>query len=191
VDVLWGLMKSPDLNFVISQRVKYNLILLIILGVATSLLDVTLLRFAHYFVHGSETGREIYSARKAYTLISETLPEDVIVQYNPSIVVNRPVGLYGMRQSAISDRTAYGVSMDRYNAKVLAVSEIFNMENLQNWQTLDALCDKHSINVIVVIKSDPLWKSLGLLEKQRASLYADNYNAVFFCGAKTSSQKNP
>jgi len=36
--------------------------------------------------------------------------------------------------------------------------------------------------VIVIVESDPLWKSLDLLERQRASLYADDHYAAFTCG---------
>ncbi len=191
VDILEGFIKSPHPRLTLSQRTKYNLVLLAALGLSTSVLDVTLLRFAYYFSFGSEAGRQIYSARQAYTVINETLPEDVIVQYNPSGVINRPSGLYGMRQSAISDRTAYGVPREEYSSKVTAVSEIFKMDKAKNWDSLDALCNEHFINVIVITDSDPLWRSLSLLEKQRAALYADNYTAVFFCGSNASSLPTP
>ncbi len=184
VDVLDAFFASPFPRFAFSQRTKYNLILLAALGVSTSILDVTLLRFAYYFVFGSEAGHQFYSARLAYSTINEVLPKDAVVQYNPSEVVNHPVGLYGMRQSAISDRTAYGVPSDLYSAKVAEVSMIFNMENVQNWDSLDILCDEHFIDVIVIVNGDPLWKSLNLLEKQRVALYRDDYNSVFFCGSR-------
>jgi hypothetical protein len=186
VDVLEGFINSPHHHFVLSRKIKYNLFLLAALGLSTTILDITLLRFAYYLSFGSEAGRQIYAARQAYTIINKTLPFDAIVQYNPAGVLNRPVGLYGMRQSAISDRSAYGVPLDEYSAKVAAVSKIFNLESQQSWSPLDALCDEHSINVIVIVDSDLLWKSLDLLEQQRAALYADDYNAVFLCGSRAT-----
>jgi hypothetical protein len=191
VDVLEGFIKSPRSRFVLSQRTKYNLVLLAVLGVSTTILDVTLLRFAYYFSFGTEAGRQIYSARQAYTVINQMLPKNVIVQYNPSGAINRPSGLYGMRQSAISDRTVYGVPFNEYHVKVAAVSEIFNVKNVQSWSLLDTLCDKYFINVIMIVDSDPLWNSLSLLEKQRAALYKDDYNAVFFCGSESASPLTP
>jgi hypothetical protein len=182
VDVLSQFANSSQKLPSLSSRTKYNLIVLAVIGIATTILDVTLLRFGYNFAFGPEVGYRIFSARQAYTVINQTLPEDVIVQYNPAGAVNRPSGLYGMRQSAISDRTAYGVSLDQYNAKVAAVSEIFKLKNVQNWDPLDALCKEHSIDVIVVVESDPLWESLDLLEKQRIPLYADGYYAAFACG---------
>jgi hypothetical protein len=184
VDVLDGFFNSR--RFFLSQRTKYNLILLVTLGVSTSVLDATLLRFAYFFVFGSEGGRQIYSARQAYDLINETLPKDIIVQYNPMIAVNHPSGLYGMRQSAISDRTAYGVPPVEYDAMVKGVSKIFTMVKVQNWAPIESICKEYAIDVIVVTNTDPLWESLDLLEEERLALYQDDYNAVFFCrGAET------
>ena len=182
VDVLSQFTNSSQKLRIRSSRTKYNLVVLAVIGIATTILDVTLLRFGYNFAFGQEVGYRIFSARQAYTVINQTLPEDVIVQYNPAGAVNRPSGLYGMRQSAISDRTAYGVPLDQYNAKVAAVSEIFKLKNVQSWDSLDALCKEHFIDVIVIVESDPLWKSLDLLERQRASLYADDYYAAFTCG---------
>lgn len=182
VDVLEGLIKPAHFRFVFSQKIKYNLVLLAILGASTSLLDMALLRFAYYFSFGSEAGRQIYSARQAYATINQLLPEDVIVQYNPSGILNRPIGLYGMRQSAISDRTAYGVPSDIYLAKVAEVSKIFNVEKAQSWETLDVLCNDQFIDLIVISESDVLWKSLELLERQRDVIYKNRYYAVFTCG---------
>lgn len=190
VDILENLLTSQP-RFILTQRTKYNLLVLAVLGVSTSLLDVALLRSAYYFSFGSDAGCKIYSARQAYTLINQTFPVDIIVQYNPTGTVNRPVGLYGMRQSAISDRTAYGVPLDDYNAKVAMVSELFKMNNVQSWRKLDTLCKEHSIGVIVIVQSDPLWNSLTLLEAQRNALYVDDYHAVFTCGIYSDFLQSP
>jgi len=189
VDVISHISKSSQKLPIMSSGTKYNLVILAAIGFATTMLDVTLLRFGYNFAFGSEVGYHIFSARQAYTVINQSLPEDAIVQYNPTGAINRPSGLYGMRQSAISDRTAYGIPQDEYSAKVTAVSEIFNLKELQNWNSLDALCREHSIDVIVVAESDPLWESLDSLEDQRASLYADTYTAVYYCGYNAASHK--
>lgn len=190
VDILENLFTSRP-RFILAQRTKYNLLLLAALGISTSLLDVALLRSAYYFSFGSEAGRRIYSARQVYTLINQSFPTDIIVQYNPSAIINRPAGLYGMRQSAISDRTAYGVPLNDYYDKVAAVGKLFNMQDVQNWGPLDALCNAHSIDVIVIMSDDPLWESLFLLERQRSALYADDYYAAFVCGKNTTALPAP
>jgi hypothetical protein len=191
VDVLSQFTRLPQKLPTLSPITKYNLVVLAALGIATTVLDIALLRFGYNFAFGSEMGYQIFSARRAYTAINQTLPEDVIVQYNPMVAINRPSGLYGMRQSAISDRTAYGVPVDEYYSKVAAVSKIFMQKNIQNWDSLDALCKEHSIDVIVVVDSDPLWKSLDLLKKQRTAIYIDDYNAVFACGNYSASSPTP
>jgi hypothetical protein len=181
-DVLGELFGISNKKQLLSPTTKYNLIVLATLGIATTVMDITLLRFGYYFRFGPEIGRQIYSARQAYTTIDRTLPQDIIVQYNPTGSINRPSGLYGMRQSAISDRTAYGVPLYEYYSKVNFISEIFNQSNLQNWDTIDSLCKKYFIDVIVVTDGDTLWKSLELLKNQRNAIYMDEYNAVFACG---------
>ena len=191
VDVLSQFTTSSQKLPTLSSRTKYSLVALAAIGIATSLLDITLLRFGYKIAFGPEVGYHIFSARQTYTVINQTLPEDIIVQYNPIGSVNRPSGLYGMHQSAISDRTAYGVPLDEYSAKVAAVSEIFKMKKNQSWDSLDALCKEHSIDVIVIVESDPLWESLDLLERQRTSLYADDYYAAFTCGNYSASPRTP
>jgi hypothetical protein len=181
VDVLSQFSMSSQKLPPLSPVTKYNLVVLAAIGITTTILDVTLLRFGYNFAYGSEGGHQIFSARQAYTVINQTLPKDVIVQYNPSGATNRPSGLYGMRQSAISDRTNYGVPLDQYFAKVEAVSKIFEMKNVQNWEPLYALCNENSIDVIVIMESDPLWQSLDLLGSQRNFIYKDDHYAVFSC----------
>ena len=182
VDVLCQFTRSSQKLPALSSATRNNLVALVALGFATTILDIALLRFGYNFAFGPEVGYRIFSARQTYEVINRTLPEDVIVQYNPAGTINRPSGLYGMRQSAISDRTAYGVPLDEYYNRVEAVSEIFTQKNVQNWDLLDSLCKEHSIDVIVIVEDDPLWASLDLLERLRTSLYKDDHNAAFTCG---------
>lgn len=181
-DVLDQLFLSPQRSFRFSPASKYNLILLIALGVCSTALDLFSLRFFYPLTYGSEAGRAIYSAREAYSVINQTLPQNSIVQYNPTDIINRPSGLYGMRQSVISDRTSYGVPLDEYNAKVAEVAKLFNLTDIKNWDEPDALCKANDISAIVLTKRDHVWDSLDELSKQRAPLYLDDYYAVFTCG---------
>lgn len=136
-------------------------------------------------------GARIYSARLAYKYIDTSLPTNLIIQNNPSGFLDRPIGLYGMRQSAISDRTAYGIPQEIYLSKVEEVSQIFKMENLQDWHPVDELCNKHFIDILIITTTDNLWDELTLLNKQRSSLYKDDYYAVFACGNYHASLPMP
>ncbi|MFN8398713.1 MAG: hypothetical protein U0X74_01765 [Anaerolineales bacterium] len=187
VDViqLWPL-KSPE-KFALSLRMKITLSLLALLGIVTTLMDVGLLRFGYYLVFGHEMGERTYSARKAYTTISHTLPESIVFQYNPASIINRPAGLYGMRQSAISDRTAFGISLDTFLERTQEVGEIFDIKDQSDWKILDKLCVENFIDILVIEDQDPLWSSIRVLKLHRTPIYQDDYFAVFACGAKTST----
>jgi hypothetical protein len=187
VDILVEFSNTTSPRFVLSQRTRVNLLLLLLFGFVTTVMDVVLLRGAYYFAYGPEIGGEIYSARQAYAAVNQTLPLDAIVQYNPASIVNKPSGLYGMRQSAISDRSAYGVPQDVYLAKVSEVRKIFDLQNVQDWHPIDELCKLHYIDVLVVVDNDKLWTSLPALKAERSPVYMDNHFAVFTCGNYAAS----
>lgn len=178
VDILRRFNERPGY----SPRTKFNLTALVVFGIITTLMDVTLLRSTYYLAFGHEVGEQIFSARRAYTVINQTLPEDIVVQYNPASTINRPSGLYGMRQSAISDRTAYGLPQDVYLEKVSAIRKIFEIQNALDWQSIDALCDENFIDTLVIVNDDVLWSSLDVLKEKRVPLYMDKNYAVFTCG---------
>ncbi|MBE7535044.1 MAG: hypothetical protein HS124_04850 [Anaerolineales bacterium] len=181
-DALDQLFLSPRKSFRFSPASKYWLLVLIALGVCSTALDLFSLRFFYQLTYGSEAGRVIYSAREAYSVINQTLPQNSIVQYNPADIINRPSGLYGMRQSVISDRTSYGVPLDEYNAKVAEVANLFNLTDVRNWDEPDALCKVNDINAIVLTERDRLWDSVEVLKNNRTPIYLDEHYAVFTCG---------
>ncbi|MEP7134902.1 MAG: hypothetical protein ABI904_08215 [Chloroflexota bacterium] len=182
VDVLTQFLQSSQVRARISPRIKFYLTLLVVLGIVTTLLDLYLLRSFYYVTFGDEAGAQTYSARMAYQAVNQSLPEDAIIQYNPVKFIDRPSGLYGMHQSAISDRTAYGIPRNVYDAKVVAIRVIFDMENVSGWQAIDSLCQQNFIDALVLTSDDKLWQSLNVLEPERHSLYIDENYAVFTCG---------
>ncbi|MFN8412655.1 MAG: hypothetical protein U0Z26_09735 [Anaerolineales bacterium] len=184
VDILPELAKFGSRRFSLSASMKYNLVLLVALGVSTTVLDAVLLRFGYYLTYGENAGHRIYSSRMAYSTINNTLPQDVIIQNNPIPGVDRPIGLYGMRQSVISARTAYGIPMGIYNNMVATVGAIFSMKDVQNWEKIDLLCKSNFIDELVISDEDALWASVPLLLQQRTPVYADDYYAVFSCSNK-------
>lgn len=184
--LIWGVDVLASFKTNVPKRTQANLIFLAIFGVLSTLLNVGLLRFEPILA-GSEFGARNLSARKAYTIILQTLPADIVVQYNPSSYVNRPAGLYGMRQSAISDRTAYGISTEIFLERVAAVGIIFSMDVISNWQPVDDLCEQNFIDVLVIENTDPLWKSIDILKADRQPHYLDDTFAVFSCGSFAAS----
>lgn len=124
-------------------------------------------------------GSRTYDARLAYQFVNQ-LPATTVAQNNPDVVLDRPSGLYGTIQFAISDRTAYGVPPDEYKDKKNGISEIFNKDD--TWLTIDGTCKTYFINTLVVNDLDPLWKLLPDLEKVRNPLYQNNHYSVLHCG---------
>lgn len=187
--LIWGvdILKEFNARPGYPPRTKFNLVILVVFGIVTTLMDITLLRSGYYLVFGRDAGDQIYSARQAYTVVNQILPEDAVVQYNPASYINRPSGLYGMRQSAISDRSAYGIPQNVYLAKVSAIRKIFDMQNISNWQSIDYLCKEHFIDALVIADNDKLWSSLNTLKEKRIPLYMDKNFAVFTCGSYAAS----
>lgn len=185
--LIWGVDVLASFKSDLPKRTQVNLVFLVVFGVLSTLLNLGLLRLEPVLA-GSEFGARVFSARKAYTTILQTLPENIVVQYNPTSYVNRPAGLYGMRQSAISDRTAYGISTEFFLERVAAVGEIFTLRDISDWQPVDDLCEKYFVDVLVIEDTDPLWKSLDILKSGRESHYLDDTFAVFSCGNFAASQ---
>lgn len=185
--LIWGVDVLSSIKPDLPKRTQVNLIFLAVFGLLSTLLNLGLLRLEPVLA-GSEFGARVFSARKAYTTILQTLPENIVVQYNPNSYVNRPAGLYGMRQSAISDRTAYGISTEIYLERVAAVGEIFTLRDIFDWQPVDDLCEQYFIDVLVIEDTDPLWEALDVLTTDREPHYLDDTFAVFSCGNFAASQ---
>ncbi|MCJ7432444.1 MAG: hypothetical protein MUO77_03055, partial [Anaerolineales bacterium] len=155
---------------------------LIVIGILTSTLDAIFLRVFWPAWAGTEFGQQTYSARLAYNYLRDNVPADVITQNNPLTALDRPSGLYGMHQMAISDRTAYGVSSDVFHKSVNEIGVLFTNNNVTDWQLVDHICQGHSIDVLIISDTDPVWSSLTALKKQRPALYENAHYALYPCG---------
>ena len=63
VDVLSQFATTPHTIPTLSSVTKYNLVVLAAIGIATTILDVTLLRFGYNFAFGPEIGYQIFSCK--------------------------------------------------------------------------------------------------------------------------------
>jgi hypothetical protein len=177
-----------------NAKTRRNVTTLAIIGIITTVFDLGMLRafsmlvdadiagFPNRLSPDTQLGSRTYAARAAYDFIRDNTPPELVVQHNPLTRVDRPAGLYGSRQMAISDHAAYGVSEQDFEARMNSVGNIFEMANAVNWKTVDQLCDAYAINILVIKDIDPLWLSLPALAPLRAPLYQNDYYAVFECG---------
>lgn len=185
VDVLEKLVftSKPVSSFTGESGKNRNLLLVFLsIGILTSVMDSVLLRTAWPVMTGVEVTRKYYSARLTYDYLRENIPANVITQNNPLNYIDRPSGLYGTHQMVIADRTSYGVPLDVFNKLVDEVSPIFINRNVNNWQFIDRVCRKHSIEILILENSDPIWESFAILRGQRLALYENAHYALFACG---------
>ncbi|HEX8992767.1 MAG TPA: hypothetical protein VF784_13900 [Anaerolineales bacterium] len=125
-------------------------------------------------------GSRTYDARLAYEFV-DRLPSNAVAQADPQVVLDRPSGMYGTVQMAISDRTSYGVPGAEYHRLVSGISPIFQTES--EWASIDATCKQYSINVLIFNDVDPIWNRLPTLETERRPIYQNERYAVFTCGS--------
>jgi hypothetical protein len=177
-----------------STRLNEFLAILLIVGMMTTALEAASTRFWAVWVDTGMTGvpnelspdtnlgKRTYDARLAYEYIRDHTPQNIIIQNNPIVHIDRPSGLYGTRQMVIADRTAYGVPAEIFKQMSTAIGGIFELENVQNWAPIDTACRQYSIQALVINDTDPVWSSLSKLSKQRTPLYVNQHYAVISCG---------
>jgi hypothetical protein len=189
-------LKELDLDSLKAKTAKL-LTFLWLIGLLTSVVDATLLRFFPLLVDANVTGfpnrlspdtrlgERTRDGRLAYEFINDELPADIVIQQNPLSKIDRidrPSGLYGNRQFAISFNAAYNVPLSVLDMRSTAISKIFALAHENSWDKIDQLCRDYFIDVLVVNDQDPLWKGLSFLYQQRAALYENRYYAVISCG---------
>jgi hypothetical protein len=183
----------------ILQKIKIRKLAtsLLLIGFWTTIMDVTSLRFWPVLVDmniagfpntlspDTRLGERTFDGRLAYEFINDKLPVDIVIQQNPLSKIDRidrPSGLYGNRQFAISFNAPFNVPLPVLKMRSNQISKMFILEHQSSWDTVDLLCQKYFIDVLVVSDQDPLWESLPLLYQQRSALYKNRYYAILPCG---------
>lgn len=165
--------------------------LFLIIGLLTTLTDVIMLRVTPILVDSGSValpnsfspdtnfGNRTFAARDFYEYLNDHLPDNTVIQINPTDSVDRAIGLYSNQQSAVSVHTAFGIPEQELNDRISRISAMFA---LTNWFSIDEYCNKYFVDIMIVNDLDPLWKKLDILETQRAPVYKNQYYAAFQCG---------
>jgi hypothetical protein len=176
-----------------------TLLFMLILGAMASIYQAGLLR-SYTFLHSddpsaqgfarlpsSDTAGTIYGIRKAYEEIDKTLPQEAIVQYNPLTHSYYPFLLYSNRQP-VSAAPGCGVS---FGGKIydciqiqFKLTYVFNNPRWEGAKSLDAVCDKYSINDLMVTDQDPVWQHSDTWVWKRKPRIANQFVRVFSCGSR-------
>jgi hypothetical protein len=182
VDILEGMVFSVPAKNIEAMKTRKLLLTLVSIGILTTIMDAVILRSAWPVLMGKDDGRRSYSAHLAYDYLRNNISADVITQNNPLDVMDRPSGLYGIHQMVVSDRTAYGVSMDAFRELKAEIGILFTNRHVTDWQLTDRICREHLIDVLIIKDTDPIWDSLSILKSQRPALYENEHYAIFSCG---------
>jgi hypothetical protein len=150
------------------------------------LVDLNVAGFPNDLSPDTNLGKRTYYGKLAYEFIDQRIGHEIVIQNNPYSVQDRPSGLYSTAQMAISDRTDYGIPSSIFLSMQNNIGAIFE-QNYSNWEGIDQICKRYSIDVIVVNDTDQLWKSLQTLRTLRLPLYGNPYYEVFACGNYLSS----
>ena len=174
--------------------VQEDTISFLAIGLLTTLMDVSLLRFwplcldagvagfPNFLSPDDRLGERTYAARQSYNFIDQNLPKGITVQCNPSGMFDRSDGLYRTRQAVIAQHTLFGVPANASHSLIASVGAIFEPNRTYNLMELDRECRHNAIDMLIVKDVDPLWKNIGLLEKRRPGLYRNRYYVLFPCG---------
>jgi hypothetical protein len=197
----WSTTHGESLKGVLRSLVKpWTLRLLLILGIAATAYQVTLMR-AYSFIHDNRAGSPdyrvpskdlagtAYAIRTAFKVIDKTLPETAIVQADPWSHIYFPYPLYASRRAITSipgcgtafSGTAYERDCYLYQ---LAIGKAFNYPEWLATKYVDSYCDRYSIDVLLVTSNDPIWKARESWAWQRPTLMANEWVRVIGCGSR-------
>ena len=178
----YSMFTRKILRVVLILGFSTSILNIILLRIWTPLIDAGIVGFPNGISDDRKLGERTYAARLTYEFIGSELPLEVVIQQRPSLSIDRPSGLYGLRQFAISSNTAYNVSMFTLSSSVEKITKIFDLANDVDWGTIDLFCKKNFIDILIVNKQDRLWNSLPLLYEHRRPLYKNQYYSVILCG---------
>jgi hypothetical protein len=199
-DILSYLWKNRPVNIKLllvkpgfSNQVKFSFLLLLTLGLLTTVQDVVYLRIWPVLVDtgilvlpepirsDEYSGTKNFEARTVYSIIEKYYPEDTIVQFNPLVGLDRPSGLYRTRGTVISYHTLYGVPQNIYRPFAREIAQLFTIPN-SNWDAIDANCKNYQIKIIIFADTDEIWTKVPALAKERQQIYSGKHYTAFECG---------
>jgi len=172
---------------------------LVVLGVLATIYQVALLR-TYAFVHADQPGHEqdarvvskdktgtVYGIRQAYESMEKIVPAHAIVQYNPLPHNYLAYLLYASRRPASAGPgcgTSFGGKIYDCIQIQFKLTYVFNNPHWEGAQSLDAVCDKYSINALMVTDQDPVWQRPDTWVWKRSPLIANEFVRVFGCGSR-------
>lgn len=172
------------------------LLVTLVLGFATTALDLVLIRAALPLAEISGTAyawlgryvpssRQAFYTKQAYLALQKLVPRDQIVQHNPDIAVDLFEGSYGDRQVVAADdmySTLYGTPVDMYKPYREALQSIFVTNPDAPPSTVIGVCERFGISDLLVKSTDEAWSAPDGWVRQMPAIYQNPMVKVIACG---------
>lgn len=174
---------TTSFNFRLKKTSSIALALLLLVGTATSLYDLYLLRFSQLYSNRDlqeNDPKKNYAMRLAYQNINSVCPEKGIIQANPMHARDPFMGLYSKRQTIASDQEygpLFGVDLNDYKEQVAKLMPIFN--GGINAQSVRDLCSNEKIFALVIKWSDPVFNDKTSWVSELTPFYQNQFVKVF------------
>jgi hypothetical protein len=192
---------DPTDSFAAGWRAKCSrpLMIMIMLGVAGTLYEVTMLRFFPiisdrfaipkyaFLAMDQNLGKRTYAVRQVYEGLKRVLPGNAVVQHNPnSIPGDLPYGLYADRQAAAETAecgVVFGGEPKLCNGTIPQLNRLFQQPGAIQANEVDSVCQRLSIDALIVKDTDSAWADKGSWVWKKAPYITNNYARAFLCGS--------
>jgi len=154
--------------------------------------DVTSTKLYEWLSPDRNLGARTYALRGIYDeLRSETDPR-AIFQHNPETALEDLFhGIYADRQVAAEGLTCsvgYGGDPALCKSRIGAISDLFDKPGAYQANQIDDVCERLSIDILVVKDTDKVWRDPESWVWRRTPLVTSRYAKAFACGpAKRSA----
>ncbi|MBC8106536.1 MAG: hypothetical protein H7Z14_08100 [Anaerolineae bacterium] len=153
------------------------LLLLLVLGVASTAYDMFLLRFSFALWPDKEVEPpRALAVREAHEWVSNNLPTDAIVQHNLNIALDVFAGHYGNRQVVFAEPialNAQGIDVKQFQVMATDVYRVF-MTN-KSPQEVHNLADRFGITAFVAKDTDANWTRKDSWFWTQPAIYENSY----------------
>ncbi len=203
--LIWAAELWEKSLFLARKTLFSGLGVLLALGVATTVYDVTMLRIYPILLDDLAIpryawlapdhflGERTYSLRQVYERLSQELPRSALVQQNPN---GDPgdlfYGLYADRQTAaetLSCGVVFGGSPALCPDIVAPLVQLYSQSGNLDPAQVDVVCRRLSIAAMVVKDTDGVWKDKASWVWKKQPLIENAHSRAFLCGTGNEPDK--
>lgn len=192
----WFGQVKPLYSIQMSAFVQKTLVVLLVIGLASTLFDLWYLRTYSilddqngwtnetYHIQQRDWGKRGYAIREAYQYINAQYPLNAIVQNDPQFEWQvRGLGMYGMRQTVAAGKDfsfIYGDAPELYETVSAQFLPIFRDSHL-TWEEAQNTCRASKIDVLMIKDLDPVWENADSWAWKKTPEYLNDFVRVFSC----------